>query len=306
VCAHNRTINFVFRGGRLILKIKNTTTKKKGFMMQSRQLITSIYHEKQDAALCALHSINALLQGQYFTEIDLATIARRLDAQEQSVLSQQQQEQHKLSNAATSVSNNLDDDGNFSIQVLQVALKDSFDLQLSNLNHPQNQFIELDSKQAYICNYQSHWFTLRKFGYRHWFNLNSINSWPTYLSNTYLSLFIAQLQNEGYSIFVVDGVLPVCQADEIASTLDTFDLQAQKEFEEEKKKQIQQKHQKQREQKNQCNNTKISSSYDEQLQQAIQNSIVQQKTDNQMSKEEEEELEIAKAISLSLTEENDD
>lgn len=78
-----------------------------------------------------------------------------------------------------------------------------------------------------------------------WFNLNSLLSGPELLSNTYLGLFLAQLQNEGrikerlvdvleqtinvsplslclfpyqgYSIFVVRGDLPPCEADTVLS-----------------------------------------------------------------------------------------
>lgn len=35
----------------------------------------------------------------------------------------------------------------------------------------------------------------------------------TQVSNSYLSEFLAQLQQEGYSIFLVTGVLPECDAD---------------------------------------------------------------------------------------------
>ena len=34
------------------------------------------YHEKQDGSLCAQHALNNLLQGRYFTPVDLADIAR--------------------------------------------------------------------------------------------------------------------------------------------------------------------------------------------------------------------------------------
>jgi hypothetical protein len=42
---------------------------------------------QQEGNLCAQHALNALLQGPYFTVLDLANIARRLDAQERSALS---------------------------------------------------------------------------------------------------------------------------------------------------------------------------------------------------------------------------
>jgi hypothetical protein len=33
-----------------------------------------LYHEKQIAALCGVHCINTLLQGPYFSELDLAQV----------------------------------------------------------------------------------------------------------------------------------------------------------------------------------------------------------------------------------------
>ena len=44
-----------------------------------------IYHEKQAAALCGVHCLNALLQGPIFTAADLAAIAAELDAQVRTV-----------------------------------------------------------------------------------------------------------------------------------------------------------------------------------------------------------------------------
>ena len=43
---------------------------------------------------------------------------------------------------------------------------------------------------------------------------------PELISNTYLALFLKQLQQEGYSIFVVVGSLPQCASDQVlANTL---------------------------------------------------------------------------------------
>uniref|UniRef100_A0A5F4W029 ubiquitinyl hydrolase 1 n=1 Tax=Callithrix jacchus TaxID=9483 RepID=A0A5F4W029_CALJA len=47
------------------------------------------------------------------------------------------------------------------------------------------------------------------------FNLNSLLTGPELISDTYLALFLAQLQQEGYSIFVVKGDLPDCEADQL-------------------------------------------------------------------------------------------
>lgn len=50
--------------------------------------------------------------------------------------------------------------------------------------------------KAYICNYKDHWFTIRRIG-NQWFNLNSVSSGPKLISDTYLEMFLAQLQQEG-------------------------------------------------------------------------------------------------------------
>jgi ataxin-3 len=50
--------------------------------------------------------------------------------------------------------------------------------------------------QAFICNYRDHWFTIRRLG-QQWFNLNSLLTGPELISDTYLAMFLAQLQQEG-------------------------------------------------------------------------------------------------------------
>lgn len=55
---------------------------------------------------------------------------------------------------------------------------------------------------AFICNYLQHWFSVRKIG-NQWFNLNSLLSGPELISDTYLSLFLTQLQQEGISFINV-------------------------------------------------------------------------------------------------------
>jgi ataxin-3 len=108
------------------------------------------------------------------------------------------------------------DTGFFSIQVLQKALE-VFDIELIPYasQHPIAQQARADpqSIQAYICNLREHWLTIRKFGSQH-FDLNSISTVPKLISNTYLSLYLAQLKQSGYSIFIIHGSLPPCPADE--------------------------------------------------------------------------------------------
>uniref|UniRef100_A0A8C6WIS3 ubiquitinyl hydrolase 1 n=1 Tax=Neogobius melanostomus TaxID=47308 RepID=A0A8C6WIS3_9GOBI len=117
----------------------------------------SIFHEKQEGSLCAQHCLNNLLQGEYFTPVDLSSIAHQLDEEEREYRTFLQQP-----------SGNMDDSGFFSIQ---------------------------------------------------WFNLNSLLTGPELISDTYLALFLAQLQQEGYSIFVIRGNLPECEADQILAIM---------------------------------------------------------------------------------------
>jgi ataxin-3 len=66
---------------------------------------------KQEGNLCAQHCLNALLQGPYFTAIDLAELARQLDQQEQDALG------NVGAGSRHVKSQNMDDSGFFSVQV---------------------------------------------------------------------------------------------------------------------------------------------------------------------------------------------
>jgi len=60
---------------------------------------------------------------------------------------------------------------------------------------------------VFVCNLASHWFTIRKIG-GYWWNLNSLlKNGPEFVGEFYLSAFLETLIQEGYSIFVVRGVL---------------------------------------------------------------------------------------------------
>ena len=130
---------------------------------------------------------------------------RELDEKESSVLGHRPGE-----------SENMDDTGFFSIQVLQQALN-VFDIELIPYasQHPlaQQARVNPQSIQAYICNLREHWLTIRRFGSQY-FDLNSISTIPKLVSDTYLSMYLAQLKQSGYSIFIINGILPSCQADE--------------------------------------------------------------------------------------------
>lgn len=153
-------------------------------------LITRIFHEKQEGQLCAQHCINNLLQGQYYTPTDLAEIAKQLDQQEMEAM------REGISSAEPSLSkenssSNYDDSGFFSIQVVTKALQvwnlDLIPIRSSNeiakdaKKHPELQY-------AFICNLDQHWYALKKFGNSpdRWYNLNSTLKQPKHVSSTYL------------------------------------------------------------------------------------------------------------------------
>ncbi|XP_043553149.1 ataxin-3 isoform X1 [Chiloscyllium plagiosum] len=174
---------------------------------------------KQEGSLCAQHCLNNLLQGEYFSPIDLSTIAQQLDEEERERMAEGGTGTEEYRIFLQQPSGNMDDSGFFSIQVISTALS-VWGLEITLFNSPEYQRLKIDPviERAFICNYKEHWFTVRKLG-KQWFNLNSLLTGPELISDTYLALFLAQLQQEGYSIFVVRGELPECDADEILKSL---------------------------------------------------------------------------------------
>lgn len=173
-----------------------------------------IFHEKQEGCLCAQHCLNALLQGPYFTAVDLATLAQQMDEQERERMAENGEDSEEYRTFIQQPSGNMDDSGYFSVQVIASALN-VWNLELVPYNSTEPRAVTAQNAphemQAYICNYHDHWFTIRKLGHQ-WFNLNSMLTGPQLITDTYLSVYLAQLQHEGYSIFVVLGTMPPCQA----------------------------------------------------------------------------------------------
>nr|CAD7441635.1 unnamed protein product [Timema bartmani] len=145
----------------------------------------AIFHEKQEGSLCAQHCLNALLQGSYFTPVDLAILAQRMDDEERLRMAESGVDSEDYRRFIEQPSGNFDDSGYFSVQVISSALE------VWNL--------ELVPYSTYICNYRDHWFTIRRLGHQ-WFNLNSLLTGPELLS---------------YSIFVVFGSFPECDVDQL-------------------------------------------------------------------------------------------
>jgi len=166
-----------------------------------------IYHEKQDAGLCAVHCLNALLQGQVFNEIDLAEIAHKFDDDEKKMMMELGTDDPNFLKYMAEDSGNLADDGNYSIQVITKALE-VMGLMATPLSNPSMIESRMNplNEEAFICNMQSHWLAIRKI-YGKYYNLNSLLSAPQVLSDFYLSAFLDTLQGQGYTVFVVRGNL---------------------------------------------------------------------------------------------------
>uniref|UniRef100_A0A8B9IMR5 ubiquitinyl hydrolase 1 n=1 Tax=Anser cygnoides TaxID=8845 RepID=A0A8B9IMR5_ANSCY len=187
-----------------------------------------LFHMVQEGSLCAQHCLNNLLQGEYFSPVELSSIAQQLDEEERMRMAEGGVSSEEYRTFLQQPSVNMDDSGFFSIQVISNALK-VWGLELILFNSPEYQRLGIDpiNEKSFICNYKEHWFTVRKLG-KQWFNLNSLLMGPELISDTYLALFLAQLQQEGYSIFVVKGDLPDCEADQLLQMIRVQQVQRPK------------------------------------------------------------------------------
>ncbi|WOL20360.1 ataxin-3 [Canna indica] len=168
-----------------------------------------LYHEIQEGKLCAVHCVNTVLQGPFFSELDLAALASDLDQKERQMMLEGAGHGGASSGDFYSeVSHNVSMGGDFSIQVLQKALE-IWDLEVIPLNspvaEPSTYVPELEN--AFICHLQDHWFCIRKVN-GEWYNFNSLLPAPEHLSQFYLSAYIDSLKDSGWSIFLVRGNFP--------------------------------------------------------------------------------------------------
>ena len=72
-----------------------------------------LYHEVQESKLCAVHCVNTVLQGPFFSEFDLAALASDLDLRERQMMLEGQ----GGDDFVPEESHNVSLDGDFSIQV---------------------------------------------------------------------------------------------------------------------------------------------------------------------------------------------
>ncbi|KAK7286880.1 hypothetical protein RJT34_22205 [Clitoria ternatea] len=170
-------------------------------MMEGASNGGMLYHEVQESKLCAVHCVNTVLQGPFFSEFDLAALASDLDRKERQVLL-------PALSSADFESHNVSLDGDFSIQVLQKALE-VWDLQVIPLDSPVAEPAQIDPEceNAFICHLQDHWFCIRKVN-GEWYNFDSLYAAPQHLSKFYLSAYLDSLKGFGWSIFLVRGNFP--------------------------------------------------------------------------------------------------
>jgi Ataxin-3 len=177
-----------------------------------------IYHEPQDSALCGQHCLNNLLQNPLFTVGDLADIAEMLDMKEKQFMMEGGSDTVHAIKFLAEDSGNVDESGNFSIEVLKAALQNSTNIELI----PWFPMVALErnedpsSEIGFIVNRANHWFAVRRVG-NHWWDLNSFNSAPQHISMFYLSAFLAQLAQDGYSVFAARGNFPKIDRSDIQS-----------------------------------------------------------------------------------------
>nr|KAF6483208.1 ataxin 3 [Rousettus aegyptiacus] len=78
----------------------------------------SIFHEKQEGSLCAQHCLNNLLQGEYFSPVELSSIAHQLDEEERMRMAEGGVTSEDYRTFLQQPSGNMDDSGFFSIQTI--------------------------------------------------------------------------------------------------------------------------------------------------------------------------------------------
>jgi ataxin-3 len=163
-----------------------------------------LYHEKQEAGLCAVHALNSLLQGSVFTEIDLMEIAHSLDRVEREVMAAGGLDSADYLRFMARDSSNVSEDGNFSIQVIEKALERRG---LGCVPLADSRAVDATADAAFLLHLHSHWIAVRRVHAR-WWNFNSLLRTPRALSDFYVALFVEEMIRQGYSVFRIVGAMP--------------------------------------------------------------------------------------------------
>jgi ataxin-3 len=165
-----------------------------------------IYHEKQQAMLCGQHSLNNLVQANRFSPYQLSEIAHHLDQMELNFMAQNNEggvNSKDYLNRLAEGSGNVDESGNFSIEVLRSALKNAYGLDLINVRQENlNEFGDVTDMEGFIAHKDAHWFAIRKINGRFW-NLNSMEERPKIISHFKLATEIAGYQSSGCKLRMI-------------------------------------------------------------------------------------------------------
>jgi len=169
-----------------------------------------IFWEKQAKYFCGVHAVNNALQNAVFTERHFDTFARKLDEEEKKLGIWSGKSQNKSKN------------GNYSIQVLSSALS-RLNLSLrridSEFGKEELTKKPIDEHEVFLCNNhtRAHWFAVRRAG-PFWYNLDSLLRGPVRIVDKSVSNFIEKAQKGGYSVFLIEGKLPLgVEGQDIAS-----------------------------------------------------------------------------------------
>ena len=155
-----------------------------------------MYHEAQSEAMCAAHALNGIVQAPMFSEVDLAQAGIALSEREAALRAEGGVESEEYLAYVGGENAYVGDDGNFSVEVLNVALG-AFGLVAVNGEHP-SVVADIaanpgEAGEAYILNSGSHWLALRKIG-GVWYNLDSLADNPQIVSEFYLSAYLATMR----------------------------------------------------------------------------------------------------------------
>ncbi|OEH78438.1 machado-joseph disease [Cyclospora cayetanensis] len=169
--------------------------------MAGRQRGQLVYWEKQGAdRMCALHCLNSVLQGPYFTESELSAIGLELDKKERQLMAEGGVQSEDYQAFLAEGSGNVAADGYFNVSVLIECLRRKRIHCICQKDVGEHEEPGIDF--GYILNHADHWLALRRV-HGMWYNLDSMKPAPTVISTFHLAAFLSSLTGQGYTVFVV-------------------------------------------------------------------------------------------------------
>lgn len=166
-----------------------------------------IYHERQESLLCGQHCLNNLLQCSAFSAVTLSQIAQQLDEEERTLYMDARNTQEQRGKYLSEASGNVDESGNFSLEVLKRALLHYHQVDLVSWSAADSKNSNPMEEDGFVVNRSSHWFTIRRIAGK-WWNLNSTLGRPEPISDFFLSAFLAQLRGDNWLVFIPKGRIP--------------------------------------------------------------------------------------------------